>query len=251
MNRKIRLSVIVLATFAIAGCDGIQVPDPNVIYIAFGDSSTKGPSERDYPDALQEMLGESAASFANQGRGGERSDEGVSRLQRLIDNQIYPNATVLLFWEGANDVIDFLANRDLFLLFSPSDSEYPFGDSLAVLLDDVESNVSASIRAGKEADLDVFAATYFSIREALAACPAVPFGVLLAPQAAIANEYTDLINERIRLAAATEGAVLVDVADSAGVIASDPANYFNCNHLSEQGNEFVAGLFQEAIESNR
>ena len=48
-----------------------------------------------------------------------------------------------------------------------------------------------------------------------------------------------MLNDRIRAAAANARALLVDVGASAGVLAADPANYFNCNHLSEQGNTIV------------
>lgn len=65
---------------ALAGCADIPLPDPAVGYIAFGDSSAAGPAERDYPDILREMLGESPEAFANQAKSGESADEGLERL---------------------------------------------------------------------------------------------------------------------------------------------------------------------------
>ncbi|GAG17174.1 unnamed protein product, partial [marine sediment metagenome] len=66
-------------------------------------------------------------------------------------------------------------------------------------------------------------------------------------QAVNANAYLGRLNERIREAVAARGAILVDVGAEDEVIRPDQANYFNCNHLSEQGNEIVAELFFDAI----
>ncbi|MEK7756569.1 MAG: hypothetical protein AAB385_05100, partial [Planctomycetota bacterium] len=62
-----------------------------------------------------------------------------------------------------------------------------------------------------------------------------------------ANAYIARLNERIRTAADNQDAVLVDVAAVDDVLRQDQANYFDCNHLSEQGNGIVANLFFQSI----
>ena len=118
-------------TLALAtGCVEIGVPDPAVRYVAFGDSTTAGPSSRDYPDILRELLGLPAETFANEGMGGETTDEGLSRLESLLAGDIYPEAEFLLFWEGGNDITDFIQETDPFLFFSPTDADYPFTSAI-------------------------------------------------------------------------------------------------------------------------
>jgi len=50
-------------------------------------------------------------------------------------------------------------------------------------------------------------------------------------------------------AAGNRGATLVDVGAVAETLWGDPGNYFDCNHLSEQGNSMVADLFLWAIQN--
>ena len=95
--------------------------------------------------------------------------------------------------------------------------------------------------------MTVCVATYFPIPEVFAPCDALPFDLLLPAQAVRANEYVRLLCERIRQAARDGGAVLVDVAAAGDLLASDPVHYYDCNHLSAQGNEIVADLFFEAV----
>ena len=56
-------------------------------------------------------------------------------------------------------------------------------------------------------------------------------------------------DDRIRVAAA-QGAILVDVAAKNAVLQADGANYADCNHLSTQGNDIVAGLFADAVTAS-
>jgi hypothetical protein len=95
----------------------------------------------------------------------------------------------------------------------------------------------------------VFVATYYPIQSGFSSCSAVPLNVLLPGQAERANEYVDRLNERIRLIAIASGAKLVDVARELPDVASDPANYHNCNHLSATGNRLAAEVFADAIQS--
>jgi lysophospholipase L1-like esterase len=240
--------ILISGVLGAGGCVDLRIPDPDVRYLAFGESSTAGPSERDYPDILRERLGEPPETFANEGQGGETSREGLERLRDLIELGIYPNAEVLLYWEGGNDITDFIEDRDPFLLTSPADPDYPITDRLTGELDDIQSNVEAAIRAGREAGMTVYVATYYLLREDLDRCDALPLDIILPSQARRANDYLTLLNTRIRRAAEGAGAVLVDVESRDAQLRGDADNYHNCNHLSAKGNEIVADLFYNGIQ---
>ncbi len=57
-----------------------------------------------------------------------------------------------------------------------------------------------------------------------------------------------LPDERIRQAAASGGAGVVDIASADDDLHASAANFVNCNHLSEAGNEIVAQVFVDALE---
>ncbi len=234
------------------GCDngvGFRLPEPAVRYVAFGDSATSGPSDKDYVDFLLESLGVPQAQFANEGKSGETSGAGLDRLQTLVSRRVFPNAEVLLYWEGGNDVVDFLQEVDPLFLLSPDTALYPYSKRLTEVLDDAQANIEAAIRIGKNAGMQVFVATYFPLKEFSINCDMLLLDVLLPAQADNANVYVTMLNERIRQAAAKEGAVLVDVAAQGATLQADPANYFNCNHLSDRGNKIVARVFLDAINN--
>lgn len=235
------------AVAILGGCTEIRLPDPNVRYIAFGDSSTAGPSTRDYPEILRSLLGEAPETFANEGRSGEGSAEGLTRLKMLLQDGLFPDAEILLYWEGGNDVIEFVKSRDPFLLLSPDDAAYPMADELTTRLVETQANMESALASASSAGLRVYVGTYYFFREGLASCAALPFDLILPGQARNANAYVVLLNERIRAAASNQGAILVDVASADDLLRQDPANYFNCNHLSEQGNGIVANLFYQSI----
>ena len=246
-KRVVRLGIATVLIGALSGCVEIRMPDPDVVYIAFGNSTTAGPSTRDYPDILRELLGKPSESFANEGSSGETSSEGLTRLRGLFSNEIFPNAETLLYWESGNDITAFIKDHDPFVLFSPMDADYPFTAELLARLDATQDNIEAAIGAAQGGGLDVYVATYFTMREDLQQCDALPLDVILPVQAQRANAYITLLNARIRAAVAATGATLVDVAIAGAVLRSDPANYHNCNHLSAQGNAVVAQLFFDAL----
>lgn len=234
---------------ALAGCDALQTPDPNVVYIAFGDSSTAGPSPRNYVDFLPELLDEPPRAFINQGRGGEDVADGVDRLESILDRELYVNATTLMYWQGGTDLIDFILARDPFLLRSPTDANYPFTAALEAELDRIQAGIESAVFAGRAAGLNVLVATYYPLPESSLDCAALFFTILTPAQSIRANAYVDLLNERIRLAALRNGARLVDVATLLGpTFRGDPRFYFDCNHLSAAGNDRVAQLFATVIE---
>ena len=241
-----RLGVAV-SVLLLSGCVEIRVPDPNVRYVAFGDSSTSGPSTRDYPDILRSLLSEAPETFANEGQSGETSAEGLARLRSLLADGIFPNAAVLLFWEGGNDITGFIKDLDPFLLASPDDPDYPLPTDLTQRLTETQANIESAVAAAASAGFRVYVGTYFFLREDIAQCDALPLTVILPVQAQNANVYISRLNERIRAAAANQGAVLVDVAAADDILRQDQANYVDCDHLSEQGNGIVANLFLQAI----
>lgn len=243
--------LVVLAVLGFSnGCVDIRVPDPRVRYVAFGDSTTVGPSPRDYPDILRESRNEPAETFANEGHGGETTKEGLQRLTDLLEADMFPNAEVWLYWEGGNDIIEFIQAHDPLLLFSPDDPDYPFADDLTQQLRETQANIESAIAMLHGTGGRPYVATYFFVRENLSRCPPLPFDVLLPLQADRANAYIVRLNERIRAAAGNRNAILVEVATRSEELRADPANYFDCNHLSEQGNHIAAAVFADAIATS-
>lgn len=246
--RPLALAVVLLpAVLVLSGCQPLMIPDPAVRYIAFGDSTTAGPADRQYWEFVRDDLGLPSDSFAGQGHGGETSTEGLVRLRTLLDSGIYPNAEVLLYWEGANDILDFVQNQDPLLLFPPDSSIYPFKDELAAALDTVEANIDQAVQMGHQAGLTVYVATYYSFSADAEECKPALLGVLLPGQLHLVNDYVELLNARIRKAAGNAGAVLVDVSTRTAQLAADPANYANCNHLTSRGTKIVAEVFEAAM----
>lgn len=229
-----------------AGC---TPPDPAVLYIAFGDSATAGATSPAYPELLRQRLGEDAGTVVNEGDDGENSGQGVERLEGLLSQGLYPNAKALLYWEGGNDVVEFIRTHDPFFLLCPDDVNYPFTTALNAALDATQANIEDAIQLGRDAGLTVFVATYFALPETIIECDALLLNVLLPAQARWSNVYVEMLNDRIRVAAA-QGAILVDVAAKNAVLQADGANYADCNHLSTQGNDIVAGLFADAVTAS-
>ncbi len=234
--------------FIFTGCSDVIVPDPNVRYIAFGDSTTAGPTDRNYWHILQEKIGQPADAFAGQGNGGENSTDGLARLESLLSADIYPNAQVLLYWEGGDDLVEFIKKHDPLLLLSPDSSDYPYAADLKTTLDQLQSNIEQAIQTAHDAGLTVYVATYYPMMKN-AKCKALPIPILLPSQAVNANLYVVHLNDRIRLAVQNGAAVLVDVGAHSDFFLQDPSNYYDCNHLSETGNTYVADLFAAAIGS--
>ena len=246
---RARIVLALPLIYSVIGCSdyGVLMPDPSVHYVAFGDSETSGSSGRDYPEILAELLGQTPDIIANQGRGGETTAEGLDRLRDLLSLGIYPNAQVLLYWEGGADIIDLIREVDGLLLFSPSASNYPYSNRLIEVLDHIQANIETVISEGQAAGMKVYVATYFSLRETIASCDPLFLDIMLPSQARNANGYISLLNERIRQAAVNKEATVVDIASADDVLLADNANYLNCNHLSGKGNGIVAQLFADAL----
>jgi hypothetical protein len=229
------------------GCPPIRLPDPAVRFVAFGDSSTDGPSERQYWEIVRDRLGEAPETFSNEGVGGERSSDGLKRLDFLIDRGIFPNAHTLFYWQGAGGLVDFVGNRDKLLILDPASPDYPYAADLNAKLDEIQAEIEAAVAAAQAEGWRVFVVTYFPFRDGFGPCGFLPFELLLPAQAVFANHYQELLNDHIRAAAANRGATLVDVGAIGETLLADPANYFDCNHLSARGNELVADVFMRAL----
>lgn len=242
-------ALLLALVWPLIGCNNTVrlAPEPAVRYIAFGDSGTAGRSGRSYPTILAELLEQPPEVIANHGHDGEATAEGLDRLRGLLALSGYPNAEVLLYWEGGADIIDFMREVDRLLLLSPLAPSYPHGAQLVEMLDRVQANIETVIAEGRAAGLTVYVATYFSSREAVVECDAMFLDVILPFQARNANGYVALLNERIRQAAANAGATVVDIASLDDVLHADEANFLNCNHLSAQGNAIIARLFADAL----
>jgi len=239
--------VFALLALATAGCPQIQVPDPAVRYIAFGDSTTAGVAERDYHDILREMLDVPPETFANEGSGGESAEAGLERLQQLIDRELYPNAHTLFYWQGGAAVIDFIAEVDPYLLLAPDAPGYPYTDRLAELLEAIQGQIENAIDAGHSAGWTVYVATYYPMPTWPTPCDPMWLDIMLPGQARTANVYRRMLNTYIRRAAARQSAILVDIA-AIDALGTDPAQYADCNHLSTEGNRIVAERFLEVIQ---
>lgn len=226
-------------------------PDLTVRYIAFGDSTTAGPSARDYPDILRELMQLPEGTFANEGASGETASEGYQRLKELIDSGRYPHAQVLLYWEGGNGLVDFIQSADPLLLYSPADDDYPLKNELDQRLQEVQSAVENSLRTARQAGWDVYIATYFPFEPNAPSCNALPFDAAQPDREAHADAYIARLNEAIRDAATAEAATLVDIASWGSTLTADPNHYVNCDHLSASGNELVARIFHNVIGSPR
>ncbi len=242
-------SPAVLGVLLLGGCVEIRMPDPDVRYVAFGDSATAGVNGRAYPEILRELLGEPEGSFAIEGEGGETTQDGLVRIQDLLDADLFPNADVWLYWEGGNDGVGFVGEHDPQLQFSPDAPDYPFAVEWSAQLAETQLNIESAINMLHEAGKQVFVATIVPVESNTVDCPPLAGASMSSQQADVANGLIIQLNEAIRAAVDGESAIHVDVAAAGDELRADPAHYADCNHLSEQGNEIVAAVFLGFIRS--
>jgi hypothetical protein len=226
-------------------------PDPAVRFIAFGDSSSDGPAEPDYPDVLRERLGEPPEALAVEVSGGETAEAGRDRFRDIMELGLFPNAHTLLYWEGAASVLKRAVQLDPLFTLSPLDPGYPHAQELTRLLDGAESAITDVLTMARDAGMSVYVATYFPPPDFSTLCRALPTIIYLPQQGRVAAGYVELLNERIRRAAQAAGATVVDVASLRDEFRANPRYYYDCNHLSAAGNTRVAELFEQIITSNQ
>jgi hypothetical protein len=244
--RVVSLAAALLAV-VVGGCTEIRVRDERVTYVALGDSSTAGPSSRNYPDILIDLLDEPATSFANEGESNSTTARGIERIDEILEGDYYPNAEVWLYWLGGADITEFMLDVDPLLLVPPSAGDYPFDGSLQRRLDEIDGNLAEGVQRIQATGATVYMATLYLVREDVDECDPLPLNVIVAEQARVANEY--IVHERIRDVAARTGAILVEIVAEDADIRSSEDNYFNCNHLSASGNEIVARVFFDTISA--
>lgn len=238
--------LIVLAAAA-AGC-ATRPADPRVHVIAFGDSTTKGPTGHDYSEMLADKLALPRDAVANEGSGGETSSRGAKRLRDLLIDRTYPNAHTVLVWLGGDDVIDFVQQRDPHAEHSPTSEAYAWLEELSELLWQVQWNIQTASRSATLLDMVVLVVTYPAVPYGLDDCPPLPGDRISPEQVAVANEYVMLLNDAIATAADNTGALLVHVEDLNWLLLAEPDRYFHdCVHLSADGNDVVAQAIAQAM----
>ncbi len=107
--------LVVWATLAVAPPAEAQI----FRYMAFGDSITTGNSTFDptgqggYPGRLDNLLGcfPPDCEVVNEGKDGERTSAGISRLNGLLDNE--GPWDIVLLMEGTNDVFAGISNNTI------------------------------------------------------------------------------------------------------------------------------------------
>ncbi|MGB0715528.1 MAG: SGNH/GDSL hydrolase family protein [Phycisphaerae bacterium] len=244
-----RLVLLGLLVSSVSGCGELPIRDPRVRIVAFGDSATTGQDAPAYPALMEELLGLSSGLVVNEGESGETAAESVDRLASLVASGIYPNAEIWIHWHGGNDLQLFISETDPFLTTSPSDGAFDFSAELSMTLDDIIDSIRQAVQTVREAGIDVVLVTYYPVRDGTGFCPAIPIPIILPSQVAVANEYLDLLNARLRAFADEASLLLVDVSTLGAQLQADVGNYADCNHLSPAGNAQVASLVGAMLES--
>ena len=244
-GRALLASAAVLA----AGCGPVVWPE--VRYVALGDSVTGALDSDTWPRFLIDSLDIADEAFAVEGSGGRTVSGGFERLNEILDLGTYPDATVLIYFLGGADVIDFIVSIDPALTTAPSEGQFMFGDALNAMLDDVRTLMRATLELAGAAGFEIYVATYFSLPAGVAPCEALGTDALSSDQADRVNEYVALLNEVISDLAVEIGATLIDLrlANEAllGPPAPVPAHFADCTHPSERGAEIIAAQFAEAL----
>ena len=244
-KRALLASAAVLA----AGCGPVVWPE--VRYVALGDSITGTLDSDTWPRFLVDLLDLADEAFAAEGAGGRTAAGGFERLSEILDLGTYPDATVLIYFLGGADVIDFVASIDPALVpaltTAPSDGQFMFGDALNALLEDVRATMRATLELAGAAGFEMYVATYFALPADVAPCEALGGDALSSDQAARVNEYVALLNEVISDLAFEFGATLVDLRLADEALMGPPAHFADCTHPSERGAEIIAARFAGAF----
>lgn len=205
------------------GASAVRVPlalpvGPNRfgVYVAFGDSITRGTPASNYPAKLEQMLRQhfNDALVINRGDPGTNSYEGVERARRNIEANS-PAYTLILY--GTND------------WNIPGCQDAPVCDTIP--------NLRAIVRSARRIASLTFVATLTP------ANPAVN---------ADRNQWVEALNAQIRVMAAEEGATVVDVYGHFTRQGGDLSRFFEDHlHPNDAGYTLVAEAFFEAIAHGR
>jgi lysophospholipase L1-like esterase len=241
-------TVLLTACMLVPGC--CQAPNPAPLYVCFGDSITAGKDVPTYPETLDGLIDPSVAGqVANEGESGESADNGADRIKNLFGScNAYPNTVALLYLEGGAGLIDWIQEKDSFLLFDPLAPGYPYQAELTERLGNIKNNILAAVQTARSSGLQVYMATYYDLLAGVSPCDLHPLKLPLNEvQAERANHYTALLNQKIGEAASETGSALVDLNGVLGPLQGNPENFFDCNHPSASGNALIAEVFFEAL----
>ena len=109
-----RLICLLVLTLVASGCaSGLRIPNLMTRTVCFGDSMVDGDSNKNFWEYVREDKSESRFSYANEGKGGDTIAEGLKRFKSLVKYSIYPNATVLIYWQGGKDVMNLVKKYDV------------------------------------------------------------------------------------------------------------------------------------------
>lgn len=243
-----RLICLLVLTLVASGCaSGLRIPNLMTRTVCFGDSMVDGDSNKNFWEYVREDKSESRFSYANEGKGGDTIAEGLKRFKSLVKYSIYPNATVLIYWQGGKDVMNLVKKYDPLLLVSPTSDKYRYKSELERDFGLIESNLELVILRAKQQGWKVYMATYYNLRPGFQKCSAFPINVLFPLQIRNINEYIAMLNQRIRKVTIKMGVTLVDIAVVSDEITMSKTNYHDCLHLSKQGNRIAADVFLEAM----
>ncbi len=240
-GRALLASAAVLA----AGCGPVVYPE--VRSVALGDSITGTLQSDTWPRFLVELLDIADEALAAEGSGGRTAAGGFERLNEILDLGTYPNATVLIYFLGGADVIDFIAFLDPALTTAPSDEQFMFGDALDARLTDVRTTMRATLELARTAGFEIYVVTYFSLPAGVVPCEALGGTALSSDQAGRVNEYVAMLNEVISDLAVEFGATLIDLRLADEALLGPPAHFADCTHPSERGAEIIAARFAEVL----
>ena len=261
MNKKILIGILTIQLVTVGfcvsgntaqscGCDQSKIisveslPSSSVILVCFGDSATKGAVSQHYPSYIEGWIDPSSDDVVNEGKNGETSGEGLSRLIGIIDSHKYPNAKVFALWEGGNDVIDWIQEVDSWLIFDPADPDYPYRSELDNILSNMKDNLRQGIYKIQDDGAQPVLGTYYYLISYID-CPLSPLGFLLPSMTVIANHYVDEINSVVYELAAEEDVPLSDINGELGEMPYE--YYYNCNHANALGNEAIAEIWYQAV----
>ncbi len=240
-----RRALLASAAFLAAGCG--PVVRPEVRFVALGDSLTGSMESDTWPRFLADLLDIADEALAAEGSGGRTAADGFERLSEILDLGTYPDATVLIYFLGGADVINFIGSIDPALNTAPSAGQFMFGDALNALLNDVRATMRATLERARAAGFETYVATYFSLPAGVSPCEALGGDALSSAQAERVNEYVALLNEVISDLAVELGATLVDLRLANEALLGPPAHFADCTHPSERGAEIIAASFAEAL----
>ncbi|HET7746394.1 MAG TPA: SGNH/GDSL hydrolase family protein [Vicinamibacteria bacterium] len=186
------------------------------VYVAFGDSITRGTPASNYPSKLEQLLRQhfNDGLVINRGDPGTNSYEGVERARRNIEANS-PAYTLILY--GTND------------WNIPGCQEEPVCDTIP--------NLRAIVRSATRLDSLTFIATLTPVNPAMNADR---------------NRWVEKVNDQIRAMAVQEGAVVVDVYGTFTRQGGDLSRFFEDHvHPNDAGYALVAEAFFEAIAHGR